>query len=106
MTKYVFIDGDHDKWELQNGKWVFPGYPSIKPKSTAELYNEYGGSPYIEVEDWDSIPTLPDEPDEIGAVYQSEGRGKYVRYTDDPYQLKPWIGTVSHEFYSWENIHE
>ena len=102
MTKYVFIDGDHDKWELQNGRWVSTSYPSIKPKSTAELYNEYGGSPYIEVESWDDIPVLPDEPTEIGTVYETPNNGVWVRYSSSA--RKPWIGTVSEMIYAWEDI--
>lgn len=106
MNQYVFIDGDGDKWELYRGKWRSEVYPGLTPRSMKSLQDEYGGEAYIVVENPEDIPELPDEPTEIGAVYELYGRGKYVRYTDDPYQLNPWIGTVSHEFYSWERIHE
>jgi hypothetical protein len=108
MTQYVFIDSDGDKWELYNGQWWSVSYPGLSPRSMKSLQDEYGGEPYIVVENPDDIPELPElpaEPTELGHVYLSPRNGKYVRYAQPMTTDKPWVGTVSHEFYSWEDIH-
>lgn len=104
MTKYVFIDDDGDKWELQNGRWVPPAYTSLRPKSTAELYNEYGGAPYIEVENWDDIPEFPEEPTELGSIYTDRFGTDFVLFTTDEQFPNRWINSKNCTAFSWRQI--